>query len=225
MYRKKFALLALLLLVLTAIGVSGYAYQSERTPEYALEQAAAGLRQKDSSKVSRYVDVDGLVTAAYDESTEMLAENIGKLSQMYPKDWFFRHDTAFMKDYIANRRSDDLVFIHRVLELHLDPAIQPISRSDGQAKWLSDEADKFEQNYSAELKSVQKSGGSAQAKVEIRGKDTAYGRLVPKAMLELSLEEQPDGHWMITRVSNVGELFYPVIQGIEDYWTLQGWQE
>jgi len=224
MHKKKYALLALLLLVLTAIGVSGYAYQSERTPEYALEQVAAGLQQKDSSKVKRYVDVDGLVTAAYDESTEMLAENIGTLSQMYPKDWFFRHDTAFMKDYIAKRRSDDLVFIHRALELHLDPAIQPISRSDGQAKWISDEADKFEQNYTAELKSVQKSGGSAQAKVEIIGKDTDYGRLVPKATLELSLEEQPDGHWMVTRVSNVGELFYPVIKGIEDYWTLQGWQ-
>ncbi len=224
MHKKKYALLALLLLVLTAIGVSGYAYQAERTPEYALEQVAAGLQQKDSSKVKRYVDVDGLVTAAYDESTEMLAENIGTLSQMYPKDWFFRHDTAFMKDYIAKRRSDDLVFIHRALELHLDAAIQPISRSDGQAKWISDEADKFEQNYTVKLKSVQKSGGSAQAKVEIIGKDTDYGRLVPKATLELSLEEQPDGHWMVTRVSNVGELFYPVIKGIEDYWTLQGWQ-
>ena len=111
--RRKNILLILLLLLLAAGGGIGYTYQAERTPEYALAQLADGVKSRDYDKVKKYADVDRLITSTYDESTAVLADNIQALHETYPQDWFFRHDTAFMKNYIAERRSDDIVFIQR----------------------------------------------------------------------------------------------------------------
>lgn len=224
MKTKMKVILAVLLLVLAVAGASAYAYQSERTPQYALTELAEGLQNRDAAKIQRYADIDSIVTQSYDESTEILAVHIGELHQTYPQDWFFRHDTAFMKDYIANRRSDDLVFIRRCIEFYADDNITPISRSDGQAKWLSDEGVKFRDNYTATLQGVEQKGDVAYATIEFTGKDTAYGRLVPHLTAVAELHQQSDGHWQVTRFSNVADMFAPIVKGIEDYWTLQGWQ-
>ena len=222
--KMKVILAVLLLIVLAAAGASAYAYQSERTPQYALEQLAEGLANRDAAKIHRYADVESVVTTSYDESTDILAVHIEDLHQTYPQDWFFRHDTAFMKDYIANRRSDDLVFIQRCIEFYADDNLTPISRSDGQAKWLSDEGVKFRDNYTVSLKGVEQKGDTAFATIEFTGKDTDYGRLVPHLTAIAELHQRSDGHWQLTRFSNVGEMFYPIVKGIEDYWTMQGWQ-
>lgn len=222
---KKFrALLVLLVVIVAAAGASAYAYQAERTPEYALEQLGVAIAQRDGAAVARYVDVDSVITQSYDESTAILVDQIAELHAQYPQDWFFRHDSAFMRDYIAQRRSDDLVFIHRCLDFYGDGDLTPISRSDGQAKWLADETVKFRDNYSCELQGVQVKGQKAEATLVFTGKDTDYGRLVPQLRAVIELEQQKDGHWQIKRFANVPEMFAPIVKGIEDYWTLQGWQ-
>jgi len=222
--RRKNILLILLLLLLAAGGGIGYTYQAERTPEYALAQLVDGVKSRDYDKVKKYADVDRLITSTYDESTAVLADNIKALHETYPQDWFFRHDTAFMKNYIAERRSDDIVFIQRSLEFYMDPKLMPISRSDGQAKWVSDEMGKFEDSYSVELKSVQKKDKKAIALFAITGHEDSYGKLVPQLSITAELEQQEDGHWQVVHLANIEEVFYPVVKGIEAYWTLQGWQ-
>lgn len=220
---KRILTVIVVLLVVVGGGI-GYTYQSERTPEHAMAELMNGLAAKDYNKVKQYADVDALIENDYDESTKILATDIAKLHELYPKDWFFCHDTAFMQDYIAARRGDDLVFIRRVLDFYMDDKAVPLSKAEGQAQWLSSEMVKFADNYTAKLTSVQKQGGTAQATVVITGKDTDYGRLVPQLTLTVELTQQADGHWMATRIGNVSEAFYPVVKGIEDYWTLQGWQ-
>lgn len=222
--RMKNIMLMLLMLLVAAGGGIGYTYQAERTPEYALDQLADGIKSRDYDKVRKYADVDGLITTTYDESTTVLAENIQALHETYPQDWFFRHDTAFMKAYIAGRRSDDIVFIQRSLEFFMDPKMVPISRSDGQAKWISDEMGKFEDSYTTDLKTVQKRGKTAIAVFEITGSEDSYGELVPKLTIEAELEQQDDGYWKVVHIANIEDAFYPVVKGIESYWTLQGWQ-
>ena len=224
MTKKIKALLVLLVLVLAAAGASAYAYQAERTPEYALEQLGVALTKRDGEALARYVNVDSVVTQAYDESTQLLAQDIAHLHQLYPQDWFFRHDTAFMKDYIAGRRGDDLVFIHRCLEFCGDENLMPIGLRDGQAKWLSDEAVKFRDNYTVRIDDIRTQDKTAEAVLVFTGKDTDYGRLVPELTAKVELTQQNDGHWQIQRFTNVSDMFYPFVKGIEDYWTLQGWQ-
>lgn len=219
---KKIAMVVLACLLITA-GVMGFAYESERTPEYALQQAAEGISRRDYAKVARYVDLEGLVTQSYDESTAILSRDVAKLNKQYPQDWFFYHDTAFMEKYIAERRSEDIALILRTIQLYLDPEMQPVSRADGQAKWISDEACKFHEEYEVEFGKVQKDGKRAIASFAVIGHDSDYGRLAPRLEMQVELSEQPDGHWRVERVANVQELFAPVLKGIEDYWDMQGW--
>lgn len=223
MKRRK-GFIAILILVLVAIGVSGYCYQSARTPEYALNQLMEGVKEHDESKVQRYADLSSLVTTSYDMSTDILARDIGVLQKEYPDDWFFRHDTAFMKKYIADRRSDDIVFINRSLEFFLNPSLTPIGENDQKAQWLAGEADKFTQHYTAKLEGVERKGDWAEATFTIKGDDSDYGRLVPEMTVKAELMQHEDGHFQVMRISNIEEMFPPVVKGIEDYWTLQGWQ-
>ncbi len=127
-----------------------------------------------------------------------------------------------MKDYIAKRRDRDLAFIQRALELDLDAEARPQTAADGQPQWVADEAKKFQQDYTAELISVQEQEGKAVASVKITGADTDYGRLVPEFILKLEMEKE-NGQWRVMRVANVEEVFGPIVKGIEDYWDLQGW--
>ncbi|MFV0637225.1 hypothetical protein [Mitsuokella sp.] len=223
MKRRK-GFIAILILVLVAIGVSGYCYQSARTPEYALDQLMEGVKEHDESKVQRYADLSSIVTTSYDMSTEILARDIGVLQKEYPEDWFFRHDTAFMKKYIAERRNDDIVFINRSLEFFLNPSLTPIGENDQKAQWLAGEADKFTQHYTAKLDNVERKGDWAEATFTIKGDDSDYGRLVPEMTVKAELMQHEDGHFQVMRISNIEEMFPPVVKGIEDYWTLQGWQ-
>ena len=47
MNRRK-GFIAIVVLLLVAIGVSGYCYQSVRTPEYALNELMEGAREHDA---------------------------------------------------------------------------------------------------------------------------------------------------------------------------------
>ena len=213
----------LAVLVLVAVCTAAFAYSRERTPEYALGEIAAGIGARDYEKVSRYADLQSIAMGSYDESTAILCRDIEKLSRMYPQDWFFRHDTAFMTKYIADRREDDLTLIQEIMKFYLTGKT-PVTRQEGEARWIADETAKFLQEYDAEVVKVETEGKNAIATIAIKGHDSDYGRLAPKLTLKVTLEEQVDGHWKVVRVSNVKELFYPVVDGIENYWTLQGWQ-
>lgn len=223
MKRRK-GFIAILIIVLVAIGVSGYCYQSSRTPEYALDQLMEGVQERDMKKVQRYADLTSIVTISYDQSTEILERDIGVLQKEYPDDWFFRHDTSFMKQYIADRRDNDIVFINRSLEFFLTPSLTPIGENDQKAQWLAREADTFTKHYSVKLDKVERKGDWAEATFTITGDDSDYGRLVPELTVKAELMQHEDGHFQVMRISNIEDMFAPVVKGVEDYWTLQGWQ-
>ena len=211
------------LLVLLFGGLS-YAQSARETPEYALGRIAQAIEGRDGAEFARYVAVDELLPASYDEGTAILARDIEKLAALYPDDWFFRHDTAFMQSYIAARRAEDLALLRRVLEFYLQPDLTPVSRTDGEAHWLATECGKFADHYTARVDSVRREEGAAVAQVTVRGDESDYGRLVPQLTLRLRLEPAEDGRYRLTRIENAEEIFYPIVKGVEDYWTFQGWQ-
>lgn len=217
---------AIFLLILVTLGVSGYRYESERTPEYAMEALMTGLAHQDAEAVTRYARVDALAAAAYDESTAILARDIELLQAEYPQDWFFRHDTAFMEQYIAGRRTQDLQLMQRAWALFLQPAAIPAEMAEqDDAAWCAREAKEIVPHYRAKLQAVTPvAAGRAVALLDITGDDTAYGQLVPHLSLRLELEQQEDGHYQVVRLANVAENFAPVVKGIEDYCTMKGIQ-
>lgn len=219
---KKLLLLCLAFLIAVG-GAVAFAYEQKRSPEYALERIACGIRDRDYEEVKLYADLPAIASSAYDESTAILCREMERLSRMYPQDWFFRHDTSFMTQYIADRREDDLELIQASMRLYLT-GDTPVSRQEGEARWIADETAKFLEEYDAAVTKVETDGDTANATIAIKGHDSAYGKLAPELTLKVSLEVQEDGHWKVVRISNVKELFYPVVDGIENYWTMQGWQ-
>lgn len=213
----------LLVAIFATVGLV-YAKTAERTPEYALEKIIQAVNDKDEATLARYVDTDALATATYDEGTAILARDIEKLHALYPADWFFRHDTAFMTDYIAERRTDDLALISRTLDFYFHPSETPVTRVDGNAHWLANETRAFEDHYTAKLSGVEENGNIAIATIDITGDTSDYGQLVSTLTVKAELTQQADGHYMLTRITNGEDIFYPIVKGIEDYWTLQGWQ-
>ena len=219
-----YAITAVLLITVFAIGGLVYAKSAERTPEYALDKIMTAVRDKDQATLARYVDTDALTDVTYHEATAILPPDIDKLHTPYPDDWFFRHDTAFITNYIDERRSDDLVLIGRTLDFYFHPDETPVTRIDGNAHWLANETRAFEDHYTAKVTGIETQGESAIATIEITGDDSDYGRLVSSLTVKAELLQQPDGHFMLTRITNGEDIFYPIVKGIEDYWTLQGWQ-
>lgn len=85
--------------------------------------------------------------------------------------------------------------------------------------------EKFTQHYSAKLQGVERKGGDwAEATFLVTGDDSDYGRLVPQMTVKVELVQKSDGHFQVTHITNTDEIFDPIVKGIEDYWTLQGWQ-
>ena len=216
------ALLGLILAV--GIASAGYCYHSERTPEYALEQAAKAVREKDEGLLVEYVDVEGLFAAAYDEGSEELAKEVEHLHAMYPEDFFFWHDTAFMRDYTKQHRGYALKLLQGIRQAYFTETPPAASIEENPATWLAGEVLKFRRESEGECTNIREEGTKAYASILIHGKDSDYGKLADKLLFELELEKQPDGKWKIRRISNVKELVYPVTESAEKYWPMQGWQ-
>ncbi|MBQ1510519.1 MAG: hypothetical protein IIZ54_06455 [Selenomonadaceae bacterium] len=215
-----------LLGVLLCIGIaaSGYCCYSERTPEYALSQAAKAVREKDDALLVQYVDVEGLFAAAYDEGSEELAKEVENLHAMYPEDFFFWHDTAFMREYTKEHRTYALRLLQGIRQAYFTQTPPAASIEENPVTWLAGETEKFQQESEGECTGIREEGDKAYASILIHGRDTDYGRLADKLLFELELEKQPDGKWKIMRVSNVKDLVYPVTESAEKYWPMQGWQ-
>lgn len=215
-------LLGLVFLIGTA--VSGYCYHSQRTPGYALEQAAKAIRDRDEGILIQYVDVEGFLEAAYDEGSEELSINVEKLHALYPEDFFFWHDTAFMRQYTREHRAFALNLLQGIRHAYFTRAVPASSIEENPVTWLAGETAKFQENSEGECTGIREEGQKAYATILIHGKDTDYGRLADKLVFELELEKQPNGQWKILRVSNVKDLVYPVTDSAEKYWPMQGWQ-
>ncbi len=212
------------LFLLVGIGASGFCYYSERSPGYTLSQAAKAIRDRDDNLLVQYVDVEGFFAAAYDEGSEELAKEVEHLHAMYPEDFFFWHDTAFMREYAKTHRSYALKLLQGIRQAYFVGTAPAASIEENPATWLAGEVAKFQQASDGECIDIREEGNKAYASILIHGKDTDYGRLADKLLFQLEMEKMSDGTWKILRVSNVKELVYPVTDSAEKYWPMQGWQ-
>lgn len=203
----------------------GYYYRAVHTPEYALEQAVKAVRARDVELLSRYVDVDSVLTYGYDDGSHVLAENIAMLNQRYPADSFFWHDMAFMETYTRERRADSLAFMHGIISRYFagDIAVRDFERDPTGS--FARELDLFQSATSAQVFAVQKTGGKAVVCVRLHGAPTPYGKLIDGMLVDFELERQENDDWKIKCIKNVEALLLPVADASEAYWKLQGWQD
>ena len=152
---------AVLGVLLIFCAYTGYGSWKEHTPEAALAHIGHAVATEDRDGFDQYVDTDAVLAGLAEDSTELLAENIDALHARHPSDWFFRHDAAFMRDYMAERRAADIAFARAMLDHYFDSARVPVSRTDGMARWASDEMRAFAAAYSVTVGAVRTDGDRA----------------------------------------------------------------
>ena len=216
---------AVLVVLLIFCIYMGYDYWKEHTPEAALAHIGHAVATEDRDGFDQYVDTDAVLAGLAEDSTELLAENIDALHARHPSDWFFRHDAAFMRDYMAERRMADIAFTRAMLDHYFDSARVPVSRTDGMARWASDEMRAFAAAYSVTVGAVRTDGDRAYADAVLHGSDSTYGRLLPMAAFTLELARMADGRWKLVRIRTAADEdgFFALVDAAERYWALQGW--
>ena len=222
----RFGTILLLIAALIGGAYRGYCYQRDRTPEAALMQIARAVTTEDRALFDKYVDEDAVLTSMHTDVSALLADNIEALHERHPADWFFRHDTAFMYDYMAAHRAEYIGTARAVLDFYFDAARVPVTKADGNARWGSDEVRAFTAHYTASLEPARITGDRAAVNIFVRGDDSDYGRLLPEGSLTMELVRQGDGRWKLVRISTDtarANGFYAFVDAAERYWTLQGW--
>ena len=225
-YRLRLGALVLLVAALIGGAYTGYCYHRDRTPEVALHAIARAVVTEDRKLFDEYVDEDAVLAVMHEEATALLADNIAALHERHPSDWFFRHDTAFMYDYMAERRAADIAFTRLLLDYYFDAERVPVTKEDGNARWGSDEVRAFAAHYTASIELPVITGDRAMVNVIVRGDDTDYGRLLPEGSVTMELARQTDGRWKLvgahTDTARTNG-FYALIDAAERYWEFQGW--
>ena len=219
---------AILLLALVFIGgaYTVYADWRDRTPEAALMQIAHAVRTEDRQLFDTYVDEDVVLETMYAETVALLADNIEVLHERHPSDWFFRHDSAFMRDYMAEHRTEYIDVARMVLTYYFDAERVPVTKAEGNARWGSDELRAFAAHYTVNTEPAVISGDRAAIVCRVRGDDSDYGRLLPEGSLTMELERQASGHWKLVHIwtdTAREHGFYSFVDAAERYWELQGW--
>mgnify|MGYP000970768568 FL=1 len=225
-YRLRLGAFVLLVAALIGGAYTGYCYHRDRTPEAALHAIARAVVTEDRKLFDEYVDEDAVLAVMHEEATALLADNIAALHERHPSDWFFRHDTAFMYDYMAERRASDIAFTRLLLDYYFDAERVPVTKEDGNARWGSDEVRAFAAHYTASIELPVITGDRAMVNVIVRGDDTDYGRLLPEGSVTMELARQTDGRWKLvgahTDTARTNG-FYALIDAAERYWEFQGW--
>ena len=228
MIKKGLRIYLMCILAAAALGVGAYAVYDRcvHTPEYALREIRAAVSAKDEALFAAYVDVDALLVDMHENTTALLAEHIQELHERHPEDWFFRHDRAFMYDYMQKRRERDVAMAHAMLTYYFDDARVPVTREDGAARWGSDEMRAFAAHYTADMEPAVIAGDRASVLCRVYGDDTDYGRLLPEGFVTAELVRRENGRWKLVRIRTDparANGFYAFIDAAERYWELQGW--
>ena len=165
---------AILFLAAALIGsaYTGCCYHRDRTPEAALHQIVRAVLTEDRKLFDEYVDEDAVLTAMHEDVSTLLADNLAALHERHPRDWFFRHDSAFMRDYMADHRTEYIDMARMVLTYYFDAERVPVTKAEGNAHWGSDELRAFAAHYSVSMEPAVLSGDRAAVVCRVRGDDS-----------------------------------------------------
>ena len=106
-------------------------------PDYALVQIARAVQTEDRALFEQYVDTEAVLAGMHEDAAALIADNIDALHERHPSDWFFRHDAAFLRAYMAERRTADIAFARMMLDYYFDDARVPVTKEEGRARWCA----------------------------------------------------------------------------------------
>ncbi|MBQ6296696.1 MAG: hypothetical protein IJK81_03260 [Selenomonadaceae bacterium] len=188
------------------------------TPQDELKIILAAINNRDEKKFSAHVDLKTLMDIAYDESTNVLANNCSKFHELYPKDLFFKFGSRILRLYNEKFRGVHLGLINKVIAAYFDGSFKDAKTfSSTPIKFLAAELDKLLKAVRADFGEEKISGDKATLAVKMVGDASGYGRMIDTLNFVLEFNKRGD-EWRLNKIKNVEELVPPILDIAERYW-------
>lgn len=174
-----------------------YALAYRRTPTYALNAIAEGVKNHDAETVARYVDLPAVSAEIYgDLLTDILRENPATNPQA--KETIAQYYQTIQPEVIDGMKEAALLYVQKGVLTSPQGLFQGRNLGFDFEAFL--ERTLLSRVQVLNLESIDRDGHQATAQVAIRdmGTDTPF-------TLKLALTQAEDGHWQVTAIQNYKE--------------------
>ena len=188
------------------------------TAQDELKIILAAINARDEKKFSARVDLKTLTDVAYDEATDVLANNCSKFHKLYPKDLFFKFGSRILRLYNDKFRGVHLGLINKVIAAYFDGSFMNAKTfSETPIKFLAAELDRLLKAVRADFGEEKISGDKATLAVKMVGDGSSYGQMIGVLNFVLEFDKRGD-EWRLNKIKNVEELVPPILDIAERYW-------
>ena len=183
-----------------------------------LQTILAAINSRDEKIFSGRVDLQSLTDIAYDEATDVLANNCDKFHALYPNDLFFKFGPRILRLYNEKFRGVHLGLIRRVIAAYFDGSFRDAkSFAATPIKFLAAELVKLLAAVHADIGDEKISGNTATLAVKMVGDGSSYGQMVGTLNFVLEFDRRGDD-LRLRKIKNVEELVAPILDIAEKYW-------
>lgn len=183
-----------------------------------LKKILDAINARDAEKFFTRVDLKPLTDVAYDEATDVLADNCDKFHALYPKDLFFKFGATVLRFYNEKFRGVHLGLIHRVIAAYFDGSFRDAKNfSSTPIKFLAAELVNLLAAVHADIGDEKISGTTATVAVKMVGDASDYGRMIGVLNFVVEFARDGDG-WRLKKIVNVEELVPPILDIAERFW-------
>ena len=183
-----------------------------------LKKILAAINSRDEKNFSARVDLKNLMDTAYDEATDVLAENCAAFHELYPKDLFFKFGSRILRLYNEKFRGVHLGLIEKVIAAYFDGSFRDAKNfSSTPIKFLAAELNNLLRAIHSEFVDEKISGDKNFLAVKMVGDDSDYGKMIGTLNFLLEFDRRGDT-WRLAKIKNVEELVPPILDIAEKYW-------
>ena len=183
-----------------------------------LKKILAAINSRDEKNFSARVDLKNLMDIAYDETTDVLAENCAKFHELYPHDLFFKFGSRILRLYQDKFRGVHLGLIKKIIAAYFDGSFKDAKNfSSTPIKFLAAELNNLLGAVHAEFGEEKISGDKNFLAVKMVGDDSSYGKMIDTLNFVLEFDRRGD-EWRLFKIKNVEELVPPILDIAEKYW-------
>ena len=188
------------------------------TSQDELKIILSAINARDEKIFSAHVDLKTLMDIAYDEATDVLANNCSKFHELYPHDLFFKFGSRILRLYNDKFRGVHLGLIKKVIAAYFDGSFKEAKTfSKTPIKFLAAELDRLLKAVRADFGEEKILGDKATLAVKMVGDASSYGKMIDTLNFVLEFDRRGD-EWRLSKIKNVEELVPPILDIAERYW-------
>ena len=190
----------------------------EDTPEAALNDIKLALAERDTTKLSKRVDLDKFFATTYDATTLELAKDYDVYQSKYPDDPYFQHSGEFLTTYNAEHKERHLDFVRGVSDSFLAKMPEPKTPEDNPTAYVANEFDKLRQATNATVKETRLADNHATVILDVHGDNSLRGQFIGQLTLELAFHRDEKNRWHFDGIENLDELTPLLVDKAELVW-------